>query len=219
MLIVPLDAWCYNSPKFIFSSLKGQKKMSFFSDLLQCLHFSRGKWLLGSCNICFYFGLCFWTGRQGYLSAFFSVLSPPPRFPILLSFGLFRVLNSSFLGKVLLIVIGQNLLWWGEGVQLFIFFWSCQFEKKWSPLVEPLFSFLFPTSQSLCFSLLVSLCLLSAFPSPSISPYLFQSNYVWANAVKLILSNSILCAPRCCMLGPVLYTVFSSETRRKQVNF
>lgn len=93
----------------------------------------------------------------------------------------FRVLNSSFLGKVLLIVIGQNLLWWGEGVQLFIFLWSCQFEKKWSPLVERLFS----CSCSLHLSFYASL---SLFPSVCSLLFLFPPSV-------LIFSSRIMFEP------------------------
>lgn len=82
---------------------KSIKYFFFFSDILHFLHYS--------CVQLFYleifvFGFVFLNGETGLFFSLFSGLSP---LSLLLSpfFGPFRVLNSSILGKVLLIVIGQ----------------------------------------------------------------------------------------------------------------
>lgn len=77
----------------------------------------------------FLLGFVFWTGWQDYYSWCFPAAHLSQLF-FLLSLGLFRVLNSSILGKVLQIVIGQYSQWQGESVQLFISLWSCQLERK-----------------------------------------------------------------------------------------
>lgn len=148
-----------------FSPLKGNRH--FIRRILHFLHFEWAKWL------CFVIFVCIWVwdfffARRwgGYLAAILwpftssSLLS----FPF---FQLFKVLTCSVLGKVVLIVIGQNSQWRGESVQLFIYLWSCQFGKKMKPLSGAIiFLFFFPTSQCLCFFLLVSLYCSASFLLP-----------------------------------------------------
>lgn len=130
----------------------------------------------------------------------------PPTF-----FWPFSIPISGVLGKELIIIIGQNSQQRGEGVQLFIFLWICQFENKKVKSHRGAVSR--AHISALCFSL--------SFFSASLAPYLSQRNCVWANPVKRILSNSAAYAPRCSMLGPVFYfmLVFPRRGEEKQVNF